>query len=154
DAQTLLLTANTQTVYGLGFLDLQADGPTVFEAPPKMLGVAMDALQRFLVDIGPLGPDKGKGGKYLFLPPGYAGKVPSGYFVVKSPTYSVSYGLRGFLVDGKTDPAVALLEQLRIYPLAKAGAPPKMEFQNGSGKAIDTIHSDNFSFFEALAQLV
>jgi hypothetical protein len=95
DAQTLLLTANTETVYSLGFLDLNSDGPTVIEAPPKMLGLAMDTLQRYLVDIGPLGPDKGQGGKYLFLPPGHDQEVPDGYFAVRSPTYSVSWGLRG-----------------------------------------------------------
>src|SRR5262245_20933617 len=154
DSETLVLTANTETVYGNGFLDLKGDGPTVVEAPPKMLGAAMDTLQRFLVDIGPLGPDKGNGGKYLFLPPGYQGDVPAGYFVIKSPTYSVIYFLRGFLVDGKTDNAVALMKQLKIYPLAKADEQPKMEFLNGSGKVIDTIHSDNFTFYEALAQLV
>jgi hypothetical protein len=63
-------------VYALGFLDLKSDGPTVVEAPPKMLGFAMDTLQRFLVDIGPLGPDKGQGGKYLFLPPDYKDETP------------------------------------------------------------------------------
>jgi hypothetical protein len=154
DAATLLLTANTETVYALGFLDLKTDGPTVIEAPSKMLGLAMDTLQRFLVDIGPLGPDKGAGGKYLFLPPDYTGEVPGGYFVVKAPTYSVSYGLRGFLVEGKTDQAVALMKQIKIYPLAAKDNPPKMEFFNGSGQAIDTIHSDTITFFEALAQLV
>ena len=82
DAKTLVLTANTETVYGMGFLDLKGDGATVVEAPPKMLGAAMDTLQRFLVDIGPPGPDKGKGGKYLFLPPGSTGEGPEGYFVV------------------------------------------------------------------------
>jgi uncharacterized protein DUF1254 len=61
DAATVLLTANTETVYALGHLDLKADGPTVLEAPPKMLGLAMDALQRYLVDIGIPGPDKGQG---------------------------------------------------------------------------------------------
>ena len=122
DAETILLTANTETVYALGYLDLKGDGPTVVEAPPKMLGFAMDTLQRFLVDIGPLGPDKGKGGKYLFLPPGYKGEVPEGYFVVKSPTYSVSFGVRGFKVDGKTDQAVALMKQIKVYPLAKAAS--------------------------------
>ena len=154
DAETLVLTANTETVYGMGFLDLNGDGPTVVEAPPKMLGAAMDTLQRWLVDIGPPGPDKGKGGKYLFLPPGYKGEVPEGYFVVKSPTYSVNYFLRGFKVDGKPDQAVALMKQIKVYPLAKSADQPKMEFLNGSGKPIDTIHSDNFSFFEGLAQLV
>ena len=157
DAETLVLTANTETVYGMGFLDLKGDGPTVIEAPPKMLGAAMDTLQRFLTDVGPLGPDKGEGGKYLFLPPEYKGEVPGGgegYFVVRSPTYSVNYFLRGFKVDGKTDRAVALMKQIKVYPLARASSPPKMEFLNGSGKAIDTIHSDTITFFEMLAQLV
>ncbi len=154
DAETLVLTANTETVYGMGFLDMNGDGPTVVEAPPKMLGAAMDTLQRYLADIGPLGPDKGQGGKYLFLPPGYTGPVPDGYFVVRSPTFSVVYFLRGFKVDGKTDQAVAHMKQIRIYPLSKAAEPPAMEFLNGSGKAIDTIHSDNFTFFETLAKIV
>jgi hypothetical protein len=154
DAETLVLTANTETVYGLGFLNLKDDGPTVVEAPPKMLGAAMDTLQRALVDIGPLGPDKGQGGKYLFLPPGYKGEVPEGYFVVRSPTYSVNYFVRGFKVDGKPDQAVALMKQLKVYPLAKANEQPKMEYLNGSGKPNDTIHSDTITFYGMLAQLV
>ncbi len=154
DAQSLVLTANTETVYGTGFLDLRGDGATVVDAPPKMLGAAMDTLQRFLTDVGPLGPDKGNGGKYLFLPPGYSGQVPDGYFVVKSPTYSVNYFLRGFKVEGKTDQAVALMKQIKIYPLSQAANPPAMEFLNGSGKEIDTIHSDTITFFEMLSQLV
>ncbi len=154
DATTILLTPNTETVYALGHLDLKADGPTVVEAPPKMLGFAMDALQRYLVDIGIPGPDKGQGGKYLFLPPGYAGPVPDGYFAFKSPTFTVSFGMRGFKVDGKTDQAVALMKQTKVYPLAKASSPPPMEFLNGSGKAINTVAPDTFAFFEMLAQLV
>ena len=124
------------------------------EAPPKMLGFAMDALQRYLVDIGLPGPDKGKGGKYLFLPPGYTGEVPEGYFVAKSPTYTVGFGVRGFKVDGKTDQAVALMKQIKVYPLAQKASPPAMEFLNGSGKPINTIHPDTFAFFEMLAQIV
>jgi hypothetical protein len=154
DAQTLLLTANTETVYGLGFLDLAADGPTVLEAPAKMFGNAMSFLQRFLVDIGPFGPDKGQGGRYLFLPPDYDGDVPDGYFVIESPTFNVIYGMRGFKVDGRTDEAVELMKQTKIYPLAHAGAPPPMEFLDGSGQQIDTIHTDTFEFYEQLAQLV
>jgi hypothetical protein len=154
DAKTLLLTANTETVYAMGFLDLKGDGPTVLEAPPKMLGNSMDALQRFLVDFGPLGPDKGEGGKYLFLPPGHDGEVPDGYFVVESPTFSVIYALRGFLVDGRTDRAVALMKQLKVYPLARVDDPPALESLNGSGQPIDTVHSDTIVFYEQLAKLV
>jgi hypothetical protein len=154
DAETILLTANAETVYALGKLDLKTDGPTVVEAPPKMLGLAMDALQRFLVDIGALGPDKGQGGKYLFLPPDHTGAVPEGYFVTKSPTFTISFGVRGFKVDGKTDHAVGLMKQMKVYPLAQGSNPPAMEFLDGSGKAIDTIHPDTFEFFEMLAELV
>ena len=61
DAKTLVLTANTETVYAIGHLFLKAEGPTVVDAPPKMLGFLQDGLQRYLADIGPLGLDKGKG---------------------------------------------------------------------------------------------
>jgi hypothetical protein len=154
DAQTLLLTANTETVYAIAYLYLNEDGPTVVEVPPKMLGLAMDMLQRYLVDFGVLGPDRGQGGKYLFLPPGYDGPVPEGYFEVRSPTCGVSYGMRGFLVDGKPDEAVALMKQLKVYPLAQADNPPDMEFLNGSGQPIDTIHADTIEFFQHLHQIV
>ncbi len=154
DAKTVLLTANTETVYALGHLDLKSDGPTVIEAPPKMLGFAQDGFQRYLIDIGPLGPDKGKGGKFLVLPPGYKGKVPTGYFVARSPTCSVAVAMRGFQVDNKTDQAVALMKQTKVYPLSKAASPPPMQFMNGSNKDIDTLFPDNLRYFELLAMLV
>ena len=154
DAQTVLLTANTETVYAMSHLDLKTDGPTVVEAPPHMLGFLQDGLQRYLADIGPLGADKGKGGKFLVLPPGFSGTIPEGYFVARSPTYSVAFALRGFQVDGKTDQAVALMKQIKVYPLAKASSPPLMEFMNGSRRDIDTLFPDNLRFFELLAMLV
>ena len=120
DARTVLLTANAETVYAISHLDLKTDGPTVVEAPPNMLGFLQDGLQRYLADIGPLGPDKGNGGKFLILPPGFAGSVPEGYFVARSPTYSVVFAMRGFQAEGKTDQAVSLMKQIKVYPLAKA----------------------------------
>ena len=154
DAKTILLTANTETVYAISHLALRSDGPTVVEAPPHMLGFLQDGLQRYLADIGPLGPDKGQGGKFLVLPPGFKGSVPDGYFVSHSPTYSVTFAVRGFQVDGKTDQAVALMKQIKIYPLDKASSPPPMEFMNGSRKEIDTLFPDSLRFFELLAMLV
>ena len=154
DARTVLLTANTETVYAMSHLDLKTDGPTVVEAPPQMLGFLQDGLQRYLADIGPLGPDKGQGGKFLVLPPGFTGSVPEGYFVARSPTYSVVFAMRGFQAEGTTDAAVRLMKQIKVYPLAKAAAPPPMEFMNGSRKDIDTVFPDNLRFFELLAMLV
>ena len=154
DARTVLLTANAETVYAIAHLALKTDGPTVVDAPPHMLGFLQDGLQRYLADIGPLGPDKGTGGKFLILPPGFSGTVPEGYFVSRSPTYSVTFAVRGFQVEGKTDQAVGLMKQIKIYPLDKAAAPPSMQFMNGSGHDIDTLFPDNFRFFELLAMLV
>jgi hypothetical protein len=65
DSQSLYLTGNTSTMYVLPNLDLKRDGPTVMEAPAGMLGAFNDAWFRYVQDIGPAGPDKGKGGKYL-----------------------------------------------------------------------------------------
>jgi hypothetical protein len=154
DAKTVMLTGNTETVYATTVLAPGVDGPTVVEAPPQMLGLMMDGLQRFLADIGPLGADKGKGGKYVILPPGFRGKVPDGYFVVRSPTNSVTMLLRGFQVNGKTDQAVALMRRLRIYPLEKASTPPAMEFMNASRQNINLVFPDNFRYFELLNMLV
>ncbi|SAL80391.1 hypothetical protein AWB68_05846 [Caballeronia choica] len=154
DAQTTLLTGNTETVYAIGQLDLKTDGPTVIEAPPHMLGFIQDGLQRYVADVGPLGADKGKGGKFLVLPPSFSGNVPEGYFVARSPTYSLTFAVRGFQVEGKTDQAVALMKQIRIYPLADASSPPPMEFMNGSRRNIDTVLPDNLHYYELLAMLV
>src|SRR5262245_59339454 len=115
DAGTVLLTANTETVYAITHLDPKKDGPTVVEAPPKMLGFLQSGVQRYLMDIGPLGPDEAKGGKFLVLPPGYQGDAPGGYFVARSPTYSVMFTVRGFQEEGKTAAPVALMRQIKIY---------------------------------------
>ena len=76
DSATILLTGNTETVYGLCSLDLKRDGPVVIEVPPGMLGGINDLWQHALADIGLTGVDKGRGGKFLLLPPDHTGPVP------------------------------------------------------------------------------
>lgn len=117
-AKQLFLTSNTETVYGTTFLDLKRDGPLVVAAPPKMYGGALDMWQRSVEEIGPTRPDKREGGKFLFLPPGFKGDVPPGYFVVKSPTFGLWFVVWGFLDNGKPDEAVALMKTAKIYPLS------------------------------------
>jgi hypothetical protein len=136
NAKMIISTANPDVIYGLGFVDLK-DGPVVYEAAPQMQGLLDDFWHRPLTDIGAAGPDQGKGGKYLLLPPGYTGEIPDGYYVMKSPTYGVFVFLRAFLVDGKTDAGVKLMEQTRIYPLAQKDNPPAMKFPNASAKPAD-----------------
>ena len=85
DSRSTFLTANTSTPYSWMWLDLR-DGPIVLESPPKVLGALNDMWYRWVVDIGLTGPDQGKGGKYLILPPGSQDMNPEGYIVVQSPT--------------------------------------------------------------------
>ena len=83
DSRSLFLTANTESIYAMAWLDLK-NGPVVVESPPNTLGLVDDFWFHYVTDLGNAGPDKGKGGKFLFLPPGYKGAVPEGYHVFKS----------------------------------------------------------------------
>jgi len=155
DSKSLVLTGNNTSLYTWGFLDLEKDGPTVIELPANVLGILDDGYMRYLADMGAAGPDRGKGGKYLVLPPGYAGDVPDGYFVVKSPTYTVWNMMRGYTKGGVAQATAAIKEKLKVYPLAKKDAPPAMEFINMSGRpGYNTVPPTDFGFYEALNTLV
>ena len=154
DSKSLYLTGNTSTMYVLPNLDLERDGPTVVEAPPGMLGAFNDAWFHYVQDVGPAGPDKGQGGKYLVLPPGYEGEVPSGYFVVRPKTYDVWVFLRASIDKGLKAAKKNVTKNLRIYPLAKKDKPPRMKFISGSGKAFNTIHANDYTFYEHLDDVI
>ncbi len=168
DSNPLFLTGNTDTVYVSAILDLERDGATVVEIPAGAgPSTVNDAFFRFVTDMGAPGPDRGQGGKYLILPPDYEGDLapPVGgmvaevegetYFVSQSTSYTNWFISRGFLVDGKTYAANRMYRQnLRIYPLSAKAAPPAMEFISGSGVAFNTIHANNYDFYEELAQVL
>jgi len=148
DSKALWLTPNTVSVYMGSWLEL-GDEPMVIETPPNVLGFVDDAWFKYVVDFGNAGPDKGKGGKFLILPPGYKGEVPKGYHVAQSNTYGNWVIWRGFQVDGSTKPAVdATRNHFRMYPLSKKDNPPQMNFVNMSGKFNNTIHRMDFGFWE------
>ena len=154
DSKSLFLTANSETVYNLMWLDLK-DGPLVIETPPNILGIIDDHWFNYVGDVGNAGPDRGKGGKFLLLPPGYKGDVPKGYFVFRSATFGNLFFWRGFLVSGDPKPAVENTKKFaKVYPLAMAKNPPPMKFINVSGKAFNTIHANDFSFFEEVDHIV
>ena len=154
DSQPLFLTGNTSTLYVFPDLDLEKDGPTVVDVPPGMLGAFNDAWFRYMQDVGPAGPDKGKGGKYLLLPPGYEGEIPSGYHVVQSRTYRVWTFMRGDIANGLEKAVKNVKDNLKVYPLSKKDNPPKMEFFSGSGFSYNTIHSNDYTFYEHLNHLI
>jgi hypothetical protein len=137
----------------MSYLDLKK-GPVVVEVPPKLQGMFDDFWHRPICDVGFVGPDKGEGGKYLLLPPDYEGEKPDGFFTFKSPTYRVFLFWRGFLVDGKTDQAVKLIEQTTVYPLGKKDRAPAMVFPNASEKKANMLVTQDISYFENLKAFI
>ena len=153
-SETLVSTPNSDVIYGMGYLDLEKDGPTVIEVPPRLQGILDDFWQRPLTDVGFVGPDKGEGGKYLILPPDFEGEAPDGYFIFTSRTYDVFVFWRAFIEDGDTTVPVALMEKTRIYPLRSQDDPPEMVFPNGTGQPADMLYPMDYSYFEGLADFV
>jgi hypothetical protein len=154
DSNPLFLTANTSTLYASPSITTRDDGPIVLDVPAGMLGAINDMWFRYVQDVGPAGPDRGQGGKYLLLPPGYDGDLPDGYFIVRPKTYRVWIFMRASIADG-LEPALKLVkDNLKIYPLSQKENPPQMEFLNGSKKSFNTIHANDFHFYEEIHALI
>jgi len=174
DSKSLFLTANADTVYFVGIIDL-SQGPMVFEVPPGALGTFDDMWWRWVIDFGGPGPDRGLGGKYLLVPPGYEGQLPEGgFFVSRSKTTRVLMLGRSFMENNDPKPTADRIRKLtRIYPyeaggvgtsvaefltgkarLAKLAEPPPTIFHEGSGRVMNTIPPNDFSYFEMLNEVV
>jgi hypothetical protein len=154
DSQSMVLTANTSTLYAFSRTDLAKDGPTVIEVPPGMLGFLDDDWQRFVGDIGVTGPDRGKGGKYLVVPPGYDGQAPEEYFLLKPRTHKNFLFLRGSIAEGLEAGAKNMTSGIRIYPLKDAAKPAPTAFINMSGKSFSTLFPNTLAYYEHLNQII
>jgi hypothetical protein len=175
DSKSLFLTANADTVYAIGILDL-TKGPMVLEVPPRFLGAIDDAWFRWVIDIGLPGPDRGEGGKYLVVPPDYDGPLPAGgFFVARARTNRVAWFGRSFL-ENRNDPkapAETIRRFTKVYPyevggvgtpiaeflagkarLGRVTPPPATVFHEGSGKVMNTVPPNDWTFFDLLNEVV
>ncbi len=154
DPRTIELTANDNTVYSWFWIDL-TDGPLVVEVPPKVLGLVDDMWYRWVNDVGITGKDKGAGGKYLFLPPGFKGDTPAGDYieVVTAPTYNMWVVWRSFLENGDPKPGVDLVKaNTKIY--APGEDPKTPTFVNMSGKPFNMVNPADYTFWEMLNKVI
>ena len=76
-----VLTANNQVNYTALPYDL-SNGPWVVDIPASsaeysIIGEVCDNWQESITMVGTEGPDAGKGGKYLLVPPGYKDPIPT-----------------------------------------------------------------------------
>lgn len=158
DARTLFLTPNTTTVYVMTCMDL-TEGPMVMEVPTGVLGPVDDADFRWVTDIGLTGPDAGKGGRYLFVPPGWKEPLPGdGYFEAKPPTNTLLVFFRAFVKEGDLAGAVKRMKEgAKLYPLhatTETGERPETGWVNLSGLKFNTISANDFNFYEELNEVV
>lgn len=161
DAMNQTLTPNPDTLYFMAFFDTSEVGPVVLEIPPADGGSLnaniMTLWQMPLEDAGLLGADKGKGGKYLLLPPGYAESVPEGYIALPSDTFGSYALLRSNLKShsaADVAASVAYGKKVKVYPLSQAADPPATVFTDAQHVLFDSTIRYDDSFFDHLARVV
>lgn len=166
NSKTIVTTPNSDVIYAMAYVNVGRDGPLVIEIPPEQQGILDDFWQRpvagptvdgktYAGDVGLPGPDKGRGGKFLLLPPGYQGSVPDGYFVYRSRTNNVMVFWRAFFSDpNNLNPAVKLIEQTRIYPLGKEAQAKPMQFPDASGVPVNMDYPRDGAFYNMLARFI
>ncbi len=149
DWKNQTLTPNPDVIYLMPFFDTKDVGPMVMEIPPagpdgSITGSIDDGWQTALEDVGPAGVDKGKGGKYLILPPGYKDTTPNGYIALRSPTYRSYALLRSNLASGSdadVAKAVAYGKRVKVYPLSQAGQPAADDVRRCGRRRLRQHHS-------------
>ena len=156
DAKGLWLTGNTTTIYGAAIIDLAKDGPVVVELPT---GPTAGALGDFWfiasAPIGLPGPDKGKGAKFLLIPPGYKGDLPvKGYFITSSGMNDTTFFIRAFGVNNDISGAVALLKKVSIYPYSQRDSVKPNRFFDFAGKFINTLEPEGLEFWRLLSDVI
>jgi hypothetical protein len=155
------LTPNPDTIYLMPFFNTKDVGPVVLEIPPadngSITGSVDDCWQTAIEDVGPAGVDKGKGGKYLILPPDYKDKFPSDYIPMPSPTYQ-SYALLRSNLKSSSDidvaAAVAYGKRIKVYPLSHAAHPPDTQFIDAIDVVFDATIPYDLRFFQSLDRVV
>jgi len=165
---TVITTPNSDVIYGLGWINMKTYGPMVIDAPEHLQGLMDDMWHNALVgpinkhnnqpykgDIGLPGPDGGKGGLYLILPPGEsrADYDAEKYFIYESSTYDVFLFLRGFFDDANNlKPTVDNMEKIKIYPLK--GKPEEMKFYHLSDIKGNSLFDRDWTYFAMLDRLI
>jgi hypothetical protein len=155
------LTPNPDAIYFMSFFNTK-DGPIVFDLPPgdangSFNGNIVTTWQMPLEDAGLLGSDKGGGGKFLVLPPGYTGNVPTGYIALQSDTYGGYLLFRANFAshsDSDVARAVTYGKKMKVYPLAQADNPASTIFTDAKDVLFDSTIPYNSSFFQHLNRVV
>jgi len=147
-----MLTPNITTLYAFSFWDLARQGPMVVDVPEGLTaGGVMDIWQQPITDMGQTGPDKGKGAKYLILPPGGPDIDAPGYLVFRAPSNQVWFGTRG--LDPDRAVAEATLRRFSIHGWDQRDAPAATTFRDVGGRPWQSAQPDTLDYWKLLADL-
>jgi hypothetical protein len=148
-------TLNSDTPYGSGCLDL-SDGPMVIEIPPgAYIGLVNDHYQGWVLDLGLPGPNQGKGGKHLIVPPGYKGRLPEGYQVGQSLSMKNLIAVRALPIKGDQKGALDALRTIKIHPLSDSSK--ALSIVDTTEKPLDCSclkWEDNLEFWSRLHEII
>jgi hypothetical protein len=148
-----ILTANATTPYVFSFANLSKTGPLVLELQPgpNASGIA-NLWQLTVSDAGAMGPDQGKGGKYLIVPPGNDMPDVKGYFMVRMPTMNAFMGFRALDPDYKK--GMAWIHTLKIYPYAERNNPAPSKFIEASNRDWSQVQPRGMAYWERLSDVI
>ena len=150
-----LLTPNVTTPYVAGGMDLSQVGPVVVDVPAGFLaGSAMDSWQRLITDFGVLGPDQGKGAKYLIVGPGQEAPKTDEAIVLRCPTNRFMFYYRA--MDPDPVKAEATKRGVRLYPWSKRANPFAMRYLTPDPEKLAKIPPmpRGMEYWERLAQVI
>jgi hypothetical protein len=145
----------------MSFFDLK-NGPIVLDIPPgdadaSLTGNIMTVWQAAIEDVGLLGVDKGAGGKFVLVPPGYSDPMPEGFIMLKSDTYGPYTLLRSNLKSHNEADVAKSIEygkRVKIYPLSQAANPPETVFADVQDIEYDSTIRYDASFYDNLNRIV
>lgn len=161
DWKNQTLTPNPNAIYLMPFYDTTS-GPVVIDVPPAdrdstITGSIDSVWQTPLADVGPAGTDKGAGGRYLILPPGFTGEIPDGFIPLRSETYAGFAIMRSNPKSGSDADIAAAVnygKRIGLYRLDAAGNRPPTPYVDASGKEFDATIPYNRDFFTNLNRIV
>ncbi len=161
DWKNQTLTPNPDTIYFMTFFDTR-EGPFVIDVPPagdsgSLNGNIVTLWQMPLEDVGLLGADKGAGGKFVVLPPGFSGSVPDGFTPLQSDTYSGYALIRSNMAshsDADVAESIEYGKTVKVYPLSAAANPPATVFTDAKDVLFDSTIRFDSTFFEHLNRIV
>ncbi|MTI02193.1 DUF1214 domain-containing protein [Roseibium sp. RKSG952] len=164
DSKHGFLTANDVTAYAWASMTSEP-GPLVIQVPAatdkvSYFGSIVNAWDTPIADVGPDGFDKGEGGKYLMLPPGYDEQSleelsAAGYMPFETDTYEYGFSFRPRLYNGATDlDAAEYAQTIKIYYLSEADNPPPNTYHEASEVPYDSLPYYNHTYFQDLNDYV